>query len=178
MDNQRTLLIAALAFIAVLIWQAWQKDYVLPQQQVASVEGQAKQQADVPNTASTDNTLLGAVEINKAEGSSQAKGGVIRVVTDVYEIEIDTLGGSIVQLHLSNYPETKGEEKKVQLLHNQAPKTFVVESGLVSQNGESPNHHVLWRASEDNYVMTGDELRVPLTWSDNAGISKIGRAHV
>lgn len=171
MDNQRTLLIAALAFIAVLIWQAWQKDYVLPQQQVASVEGQAKQQADVPNTASTDNTLLGAVEINKAEGSSQAKGGVIRVVTDVYELEIDTLGGSIVQLYLSNYPETKGEEKKVQLLHNQAPKTFVVESGLVSQNGESPNHHVLWRASEDNYVMTGDELRVPLTWSDNAGIS-------
>lgn len=170
MDNQRTLLVAALAFIAVLIWQAWQKDYVLPQQ-VASAEGQVKQQADLPNTASTDNKLLGAVGINEAEGSGQAKGGVIRVVTDVYELEIDTLGGSIVQLYLSNYPETKGEEKKIQLLHNQGSKTFVVESGLVSQNGESPNHHALWHAVENDYVMTGDELRVPLTWKNNTGIT-------
>ena len=170
MDNQRTLLVAALAFIAVLIWQAWQKDYVLPQQ-VADVEGQVKQQADVPNTASTDNKLPSAIDTNKMDGSIQAKGGVIRVVTDVYELEIDTLGGSIVQLHLSDYPETKGKEEKVQLLNNQAAKTFVVESGLVSQNGASPNHHALWHTSENDYVMTGDELRVPLTWTNNAGVS-------
>jgi len=170
MDNQRTLLVAALAFIAVLIWQAWQKDYVLPQQ-VANVEGQVKQQADVPNTVSTDSKLPSGLGINKSDGSNQPNGGVIHVVTDVYELEIDTLGGSIVELHLSDYPEKKGEEEKVQLLDNQAAKTFVVESGLVSQSGDSPNHHVLWHTPEYDYVMTGEALRVPLTWTNNEGIT-------
>jgi len=169
MDNQKTLLVAALAFIAVLIWQAWQKDYVLPQQ-VANVEGQVKQQADVPNTVSTDNTLASAISTNKVDGNTQANGGVIRVVTDVYELKIDTLGGSIVELYLSDYPEKKGKEENVQLLGNQAGKTFVVESGLVSQSGDSPNHHALWHTSEHDYVMTGEVLRVPLTWTNDKGI--------
>ena len=170
MDNQRTLLVAALAFIAVLIWQAWQKDYVLPQQ-VANAEGQVNQQADVPNTVSADSTLPSSLGINESDGSNQPNGGVIRVVTDVYELEIDTQGGSIVELHLSDYPEKKGEEEKVQLLDNQAAKTFVVESGLVSQSGDSPNHHALWQTPEYDYVMTGEALRVPLTWTNDEGIT-------
>lgn len=171
MDNQRTLLVAALAFIAVLIWQAWQKDYVLPQQMQQEVSSAGiNQAADVPKAPKSGQLPTG-VNLDANNKSSHLEGGVIQVVTDVYQLEIDKVGGSIVGLQLTQYPETKGQEETVQLLNNTPSKTFIVESGLIVQNGESPNHHALWSTSESDYVMTSDELRVPLMWKNDTGVT-------
>ena len=170
MDNQRTLLFAALAFIAVLIWQAWQKDYVLPQQIQQQVQSEGvNSSADVPNVAKSEPLPTGVNQETEPKDLA-LNGGVIEVITDVYELKIDKVGGNIVNLYLTQYPDTKGLEETVQLLNNTPSKTFVVESGLIVQNGESPNHHALWSASDSQYVMTGDELRVPLTWKNESGI--------
>ncbi|AGS40875.1 membrane protein insertase YidC [Cycloclasticus zancles] len=170
MDNQRTLLFAALAFIAVLIWQAWQKDYVLPQQIQQQVQSEGvNSSADVPNVAKSEPLPTGVNQETEPKDLA-LKGGVIEVITDVYELKIDKVGGNIVNLYLTQYPDTKGLEETVQLLNNTPSKTFVVESGLIVQNGESPNHHALWSASDSQYVMTDDELRVPLTWKNESGI--------
>ena len=170
MDNQRTLLFAALAFIAVLIWQAWQKDYVLPQQIQQQVQSEGvNSSTDVPNVAKSEPLPTGVNQETEPKDLA-LKGGVIEVITDVYELKIDKVGGNIVNLYLTQYPDTKGLEETVQLLNNTPSKTFVVESGLIVQNGESPNHHALWSASDSQYVMTGDELRVPLTWKNESGI--------
>jgi len=165
MDNQRTLLFAALAFIAVLIWQEWQKDYVLPQTIPASIKAQA---SDVPKPA----TQLGsAAEIGENGGSVAVTGEKITVVTDVYKLEINTLGGGIGAMDLLQYPEVKGEEELVRLLNDEDPKIFVVESGLIAQNGDSPNHHTLWNTSESEYTLSGNELRVPLSWTNGKGVT-------
>ena len=170
MDNQRTLLFAALAFIAVLIWQAWQKDYVLPQQIQQQVQSEGvNSSADVPNVAKSERLPTGVNQETEPKDLA-LKGGVIEVITDVYDLKIDKVGGNIVNLYLTQYPDTKGLEETVQLLNNTPSKTFVVESGLIVQNGESPNHHALWSASDSQYAMTGDELRVPLTWKNESGI--------
>tara|TARA_R110002096_G_scaffold62331_3_gene154213 strand:+ start:2256 stop:3893 length:1638 start_codon:yes stop_codon:yes gene_type:complete len=170
MDNQRTLLFAALAFIAVLIWQAWQKDYVLPQQIQQQVQSEGvNSSTDVPNVAKSEPLPTGVNQETEPKDLA-LNGGVIEVITDVYELKIDKVGGNIVNLYLTQYPDTKGLEETVQLLNNTPSKTFVVESGLIVQNGESPNHHALWSASDSQYVMTGDELRVPLTWKNESGI--------
>ncbi|MDF1829490.1 MULTISPECIES: membrane protein insertase YidC [Cycloclasticus] len=170
MDNQRTLLFAALAFIAVLIWQAWQKDYVLPQQIQQQVQSEGvNSSTDVPNVAKSEPLPTGVNQETEPKDLA-LKGGVIEVITDVYELKIDKVGGNIVNLYLTQYPDTKGLEETVQLLNNTPSKTFVVESGLIVQNGESPNHHALWSASDSQYVMTDDELRVPLTWKNESGI--------
>lgn len=170
MDNQRTLLFAALAFIAVLIWQAWQKDYVLPQQIQQQVQSEGvNSSADVPNVAKSEPLPTGVNQETEPKDLA-LKGGVIEVITDVYELKIDKVGGNIVNLYLTQYPDTKGLEETVQLLNNTPSKTFVVESGLIVQNGESPNHHALWSASDSQYVMKDDELRVPLTWKNESGI--------
>ncbi|ORU92214.1 MAG: membrane protein insertase YidC [Cycloclasticus sp. symbiont of Bathymodiolus heckerae] len=171
MDNQRTLLFAALAFISVLIWQAWQKDYVLPQSMPveASVGGQPAQPGDVPKPSSLQ--LTRGVDGLESKTSTRVEGETITVVTDVYKLQISTLGGSIGQLELLNYPETKGEEELVHLLNSEDPKIFVVESGLISQNGDSPNHHAIWSALQHEYTLTGSELRVPLSWADGSGVT-------
>ena len=171
MDNQRTLLFAALAFVSVLIWQAWQKDYVLPQQtpEVAGADAKTNQQSDVPE-AKTANELSSGVDIEINSVKKQVGGQLITVNTDVYRLHINTLGGGINRLELTQYPEEKGKADVVKLLNDDMPKIFVVESGLISQQGESPNHHSVWQTEKQNYTLTGDVLRVPLTWINGNGI--------
>ena len=174
MDNQRTLLFAALAFVSILIWQAWQKDYVIPQAPLATEQQQKEStlKSDVPNSPSD-----GSVSVNTANdinGSTlAAKGEIISIKTDVYDLEINTLGGGISQMQLSQYPEEKGKKSVIQLLNGEMPKIFVVESGLISDGGESPNHHALWRAEKKHYTLTADEIKVPLTWENDQGIKVI-----
>jgi YidC/Oxa1 family membrane protein insertase len=173
MDNQRTILLVALAFVSILIWQAWQKDNVIQQPSVATTEQNRETTglaSDVPKMGTTTDTL------NKADlrsiGDTVAQTGQsIKVSTDVYELEINTLGGGISQLKLIQYPEVKGEPGVIQLLNGEAPKIFVVESGLITQNEKSPNHHAIWNASANEYYLTGDELEVPLSWKNADGIT-------
>ncbi len=167
MDNQRTLLFAALAFISVLIWQAWQKDYVLPQTISASVEAQAKV-GDIPKPA-VGLAVGEDFEVNRE--SASVSGKTIIVTTDVYKLEINTLGAGIGKMDLLNYPEVKGEDALVRLLSNEESKIFVVESGLIAKNGESPNHHVMWSTPETEYTLSGSELRVPFSWVNGKGVT-------
>ena len=138
------------------------------QQEVSSAG--INQAADVPK-APKSGQLPTSVDLDANNKNSHFEGGVIQVVTDVYQLEIDKVGGSIVGLQLTQYPETKGQEETVQLLNNTPSKTFIVESGLIVQNAESPNHHALWSAPESDYVMTSDELRVPLMWKNDTGVT-------
>ena len=57
MDNIRLILIMALAFISLLLWEAWQKDYVLPTQQTAEAGSQTSTQesaTDIPAESTAD----------------------------------------------------------------------------------------------------------------------------
>jgi YidC/Oxa1 family membrane protein insertase len=172
MDNQRTLLFAALAFVSILIWQAWQKDYVLPQPVDTSIAAVAKETklSDVPDAVDSDGELLSDTKkvISSVKASTQGK--TIKVVTDVYELEINTIGGSIDGLSLSEYPEKKGLAETVRLLNNEQPKIFVVESGLIAQSGDSPNHHAMWASAKNRYELVSDELKVPLFWENGQGV--------
>lgn len=170
MDNQRTLLFAALAFVSILIWQAWQKDYVIPQApQIAEQQKESTLKKDVPASPS-----ISGVSEDMANDISvsalAAKGEIVSIKTDVYDLEINTLGGGISQMQLRQYPEEKGKKGVIQLLNGEMPKIFVVESGLISDSGESPNHHALWRAEKNKYTLTKDEIKVPLVWENEQGI--------
>jgi len=169
MDNQKTLLFAALAFVSILIWQAWQTDYVMPQTtaEAVSTNGKDGQAKDVPDTNQ------GHLQISDATDQAvKAKlGEFVTVTTDVYKLEISTLGGGINQLQLIQYPEEKGVDTPIQLLNDNGSKIFVVESGLIASEGESPNHHAVWTAEKTNYVLSDEQLRVPLTWTNPEGLT-------
>ncbi len=169
MDNQKTLLFAALAFVSVLIWQAWQTDYVLPQTTAKTVsqQGEGGQANDVPR-AGNDNLQIS----DSGYGVSKATANeIITVTTDVYKLEINTLGGGINELQLSQYPEEKGLDVPIQLLSDNRDKVFVVESGLIAAEGDSPDHHAQWKAEKTNYVLSDEQLRVPLTWTNPEGLT-------
>lgn len=176
MDNQKTLLFAALAFVSFLIWQAWQKDYVVEvapvKESVSHVSNSSSLEKDIPQGV-VKNELETHVKSVSNTTNTSLKGQLVRVNTDVYELEINTLGAGLSQMKLLQYPVEKGHEKVIQLLNDQEGRIFTVESGLIAVNGEGPNHHSLWKTEKTEYTLSNGELKVPFYWENEQGLKVI-----
>jgi YidC/Oxa1 family membrane protein insertase len=100
---------------------------------------------------------------------------MIRVVTDVLDLGLNTRGGDLQRSDLLKYPVRKDRpEDLVRLLDPAGPDLFVFRTGLRAAGGASePNHQVIWTAGEAEYRLADgeDRLEVPLTWSSPDGLS-------
>lgn len=191
MDNLRPVLLISLAFLGYLIWLEWQKDYapVIAPPATSIIEGQAARPtgstenlptaevADLPQIADAPNTAAQANEepISRAEAVMQAGSPVVRVVTDVLEVEIDLTGGTIVSTRLLNYPiDLENPAEKVHLLRRDGLNPFIAQSGLLSSQ-TAPNHTSSYQSASLSYQLRDgiDEIHVPLTWQSPEGIHVI-----
>lgn len=179
MDNLRTFAIFGLLIVSLLLWEAWQKDYVRPQQaiQQAAVEESV---SDLPNVSAADQQDLPTMPTTENMDSlpelSQAVATVsadkIHVKTDVLDLHIATQGGDIRDLALLKYPvESKTPDVPVQLMADTASHFFVTQSGLRS-NASAPTHYDHYSAEQRQYELAegDDELIVPLHWQGEDGL--------
>ena len=59
-------------------------------------------------------------------------------------------------------------------MSNRDAEYFVAQSGLQSTGASAPNHHALFSVEQTDYQLGGqDELRVPMTWQSDEGITVI-----
>lgn len=194
MDNIRFILIVVFAMLVFMLWQAWQVDYG-PKPPVAVTD---------PNVATTKEDLPSAADAaaptetakqESAAGPSAAlpSAKIITVTTDVLAVEIDTLGGTLRNLDLLNYPVEKentvvnrlrdmvglpDSEKNLaptRLFDSNPDKLFVAQSGLIADGGSAAaaTHHTVFNSEKDSYVLEPgqDSLTVPLTWTDSSGLT-------
>jgi YidC/Oxa1 family membrane protein insertase len=97
---------------------------------------------------------------------------VISVKTDVLDVEIDLVGGTVVSARLLDYPVRQKEpENIVNLLAGQGDNLFIAQSGLLSHQ-EAPNHTSLYNSAQNEFELPrgSGELRVPLTWKSDSGV--------
>ncbi|WP_031434363.1 membrane protein insertase YidC [Methylomarinum vadi] len=189
MDNLRFVLIMAFVMISYMLWEAWQFDYgPKPQLPVSDTPVVTSGGADAPAAGGE----LGTPQKETAPLASDGSGRIIRVKTDVYALEIDTQGGTLSNLDLLQYPKEKPntvvnklykmvglepdavDTSPVRLFDSSEDKLFLAQSGLVGANGSSaPDHHAVYAAKQDSYELAegADTLTVPLTWSDDQGIT-------
>ena len=195
MDNLRLLLLFSLAFIVLMLWQAWNQDYGQPAgvgQTAVTDTGAGMEATPVPGSQAPATPAAGSevpsAPVPAASTSSavptgntpaQSTSKTIRVVTDLYTLDIDTKGGNIVNLLLNDYPVSLEEkDKKFQLLRPVPPNLFVSQSGLIgTSDGDAPTHEARYQAEKDRYRMQdgADELLVSLRWSNPAGVEVIKR---
>ena len=184
MGNLRPVLAIGLVFLGYMIWVQWQKDYG-PAPQPANSQSQVQSDTpEVPTSGSLPATgpedLPSPVDqqseavSNTTNGASalQSNNPVITVKTDVLEVEIDLVGGTVVSAFLLDYPIVLEEpENKVRLLSNQGDQLFIAQSGLLSKQ-QAPNHTTLYHSDRTEYTLNegGNELRVPLTWTAENGV--------
>jgi YidC/Oxa1 family membrane protein insertase len=106
---------------------------------------------------------------NTPAAQATATAPVVRVRTDVLDVDISTRGGTLARVDLLAYPQVKGEPTPVRLENRDDPQTlYELQSGLTgSSGGEYPNHLALFSSAQSDYALDGRaELRVPLTWSE------------
>ncbi len=192
MDNLRFVLIMAFVMISYMLWEAWQFDYgPKPQLPVSDTPTVAGGNADLPaaggeqeQTATSEAVPLKTVDSGK----------IIRVKTDVYQLEIDTRGGTLSNLDLLRYSKEKPntvvnklyelvglqpdevDTAPVRLFDSSEDKLFLAQSGLVANNGSAaPDHHAVYSAARNSFELQEgeDSLSVPLVWTNEQGVDVV-----
>ncbi len=181
MDNQRLLVWAAFGLLAWFTYQQWIQDYSPPATESGAPVSEEALSPGVENdelpalpepsldTAAPD-LAPELPEITAAEPAA----GPIRVSTDVFEVEIDTRGGTIQRATLKNYPVAKDQpDTLIQLLSPDPANLGFIQSGLRAR-GEGPeaNHLAIFSSNRSDYDLDGKEvLIVPLSWTDGQGLT-------
>jgi YidC/Oxa1 family membrane protein insertase len=188
-----------LAAVLFLNYQTWMHDYqppAAPAAQTSSGTGAASSAAapantladSLPQAASAAPTptppAAGAAppaaapvaQGAPAGSASEAPTAPLRVSTDVLEVGISLKGGELDQADLKEYPLRKETPNiPVRLLSHEPPPTlYLVQSGLIGTAGEAaPTHLAVWKSDQKSFVLApgANELRVPLTWTDGAGLT-------
>jgi YidC/Oxa1 family membrane protein insertase len=176
MDNQRVFLWIALAFVAYLNWQAWRMDYgpaPVPAPAVEEAVPPEETDADLPGLPDSAEVSAGVAE---GDDAASADGGrMVRIVTDVLDLGLNTRGGDLQRSDLLRYPVRKDRpDDLVRLLDPAGPDFFVFRSGLRAAGGASePNHQVIWTVEQGEYRLGDgqDRLEVPLSWSSPDGLA-------
>ena len=164
-------------------WQAWNQDRA-DREAVAPPPAQdLPPLAPAQSPAATDLPGLPALtEPQTAEEPSELPAAIstpealdlVRVVTDVLEVDISKAGGDLVGAILPGYPVSKKDANaKVSLLSATPGAEYTLSTGLRAMEGApEANHHQRFSSSLGSYRMGEgeDELVVPLTWSDG-GVS-------
>lgn len=184
MDIKRTILIVALAIVTYVGVLKWNQDYgqaALPTQNVAAntnssalpdtPQGSAPANADVP---SATGEVAAPAEMPVAVSKD-----LIQVKTDVLSLEIDPVGGDVVQLRLPLYPRRQDRpEIPFQLFDNGGERTFLAQSGLTGINGPDARAggRPVYAATQKSYQLADgqNDLIVDLKFSD-AGVNYIKR---
>jgi len=184
MDNQRLLIWAFFGLMAWITYQTWMQDYapkpVAPASEQAELVAQPEAapaiEDDLPGLSepqSTDALPTAPGTDAQQQTSTTSKAPVVRVTTDVLDIEISTQGGTIQKAVLVGYPVAKDQpDTLVELLSTDSADLGLIESGVRSIGGApEATHQSTFESPLLRYDLEGaDELEVPLAWTDPSGI--------
>jgi YidC/Oxa1 family membrane protein insertase len=180
MDNQRLLVWALFLFMGWTTWQAWQRDYApQPAAPVPAETKPAADTADLPAVTEDDlpaidaaPTAMPAAELTEEPADRAEPAALITVGTDVFDITINTVGGTLQGATLRKYPIAKDHPELVRLLDTSGATFALIESGLrAADEGPEATHLVTFAAEQTAYELgDADELVVALVWSDPSGV--------
>ena len=111
MDTRRLILFVIFSFSIMMLWDSWQKKN-------APIEVAQTAQTPAASAPVSDNVSTGANSANNAvtadamsDGTFKLeKGQRIQVATDLFQAEIDTIGGDLRHLELSKHRAAKEKE--------------------------------------------------------------------
>ncbi|MGB1109524.1 MAG: membrane protein insertase YidC [Gammaproteobacteria bacterium] len=170
MDFQRLFLYVAAMFLGLMVWQTWTQDYgpkpviEQPIQSGGDFQTQTQAGSDVPSTPSNDVPEIPSAGVKEAPVADAGPGGkLITARTDLLEVTIDTQGGVIRDVRLLAYPLTKDHpEVPFQLLGQSMSKTYIAQSGLISDSGKGADHRTEFHIDGDRFEL-GDRDSMTVT---------------
>ena len=193
MDNPRIYLWIALALLAWMNVVQWNRDYGMAPQRTATTASTDGAPSSAPGAAA-DAGQSQLPTLPSGQAAAPAVGGagtgnaapsaaatpvaaqpLVRVVTDVLDLDLSLQGGDFVRADLLKYPRDKREgSPPVRLFDTADPTYHVARTGLRVLNGRAePTHLATFTSAANEYRLApgAQELRVPLTWTDGQGVA-------
>ena len=184
MDNQRLIIWATFGLLLWLTYQAWVQDHapvpaaqgpttsdqiVAPLDDAPGLPALPAESSGTPQLADDTPALDGVT----ADAPGQTA-PIIHVKTDVLDVDISTVGGTLQRALLLKYPVHKDQpDVLIELLSPGAAELGMIQTGLNSAgDGPKANHTASFSAEATEYLLgNNDELIVPLTWTDGQGLT-------
>jgi len=179
MDNQRLIFWGLFAVMAYLTWQTWMETERANTVPTAPVSAETVLPAEdlgaLPELSVEDEELpsVGTEPTTTPEKPAAQAGSVIVVTTDVFEIEINTRGGTLQTATMTNYPVAKDRpDEKIKLLNTDAKDIGAIRSWLRNKNGPATDANTIYESAQQRFELNGDdELVVPLIWTGDGGVT-------
>jgi YidC/Oxa1 family membrane protein insertase len=143
--NKRTILWIVFAVSLVILWNNWQVSTGRPSMFAPAPAQTAKapeaKKSDVPAASATAATGAAALPGAGAAAAVPFKSERITVTTDVFRVDIDTLGGTIKRLELLKFKDGVDATKNQVLFDVDAGtgRTYLAETGLIGTPGAPDN---------------------------------------
>jgi YidC/Oxa1 family membrane protein insertase len=157
MDVKRLILFVVMSFSILFFWNSWQEKN-RPVEQVTKTEAANEVKA---TPASIDVESQFRLQTDKR----------ISVQTDLFKAEIDTMGGDLRKLELTQHRAADSDTNNFILLNDTAaPSVYVVQSGIAL--GKVATHKEVFTSAANDYQMAADqnELMVALEWTSPEGV--------
>ena len=169
MDTKRLILFVIFSMSILMLWDAWQRQHapVVAVQQTSQTGNQSlsngtlNQTATIANVAEANSTIAGEFKL--------LSGQRIKVTTDLFKADIETIGGDLRRLELLKHRASDNDKSNFVLLDDAAkPMTYVAQTGLIGAN--LPSHNAMFTSAATNYQMPAgqDTLEVRLSWAGNS----------
>ncbi len=171
MDTQRLIAFVVFSFSALLLWDAWQK-HNAPKALPSPTSTSAPAGVPKPTTAlTTPSATPPATPTPAAPTASPVVSGgePITVRTDLFDVELSTVGGDIRRLTMLQVFSALDRSKPLTLLEPSSKHYFVTQAGLLGEG--LPSHKAAYESSARSYVMDAgqDVLEVSLKARDTEG---------
>ncbi|MGZ5035502.1 MAG: membrane protein insertase YidC [Usitatibacter sp.] len=171
MDTQRFIALIVFSVSALFLWEAWQRHsapkVTAPTSTIPSAPaGSAATPA--PNAPGAAAANPSAASVPSAAPVA-ATGEPITVKTDLFDIELNTLGGDIHRLTLRKVFSALDRSQPLTLMEPDPKHYFVTQSGLLGEG--LPTHKTSYEAPQPSYALADgqDSLQVALKARDTAG---------
>lgn len=166
MDNQRLIFFIIFSFSILLLWDSWQKEFNSSQSNPQSAISVSSKNVFTPHPNNANFEKSPIVNVNTIDVLSSSKR--IKVQTDLFLAEIDTVGGDIRHLELLQHHDTDDKKKNFVLYEDKGSNIYIAQSGLIGSG--LPNHKSIYTTDALSYKLTDKQIKVKLTWSDSNGI--------
>ncbi len=186
MDFQRLLLFGLFMFSALFLWEAWQQEQRLKNPPPPAETTLPATPADVPSAQPSPSTTTDvpgdSVTVPTTEAAvstAPAAPELITITTDLYTVEIDPVGGVIVNMALLKQPDSVDKSKPYRVMQRDDGRYLVAQTGLIGEG--LPNHHSTYQViSEQRELKDGEDqfqLKLAATAASGDRVEQIWTFH-
>ena len=165
MDTKRLILFVIFSFSILMLWDAWQREHApLVNPQADTTTQQQAANGTVPQAAKQ-------AEMPQESGFHLQKAQRIHARTDIFQADIDTMGGDLRHLELLKHRDSIQADKNFILMDDSAPPAvYVAQTGLIG--ADLPTHKSIFTSAANDYKMQdgNNQLEVKLNWENDNGL--------